>query len=684
MLHLRRSLLQRTAGLLGFSLAALAERLADSDPGLLRWQLALRGTASTVLMVLIAIGLSRPLGLPPTDLASGVVLSLIAPFWMREPNQRERERTLALITLTAAAAVAAAALTDGYHPAGYAGFLAVVFAGVLWQGYSTRAIPVGVVAAIVTYVSLYLQLPIRTLPAQLLSIVIAVPVIWFCAFVLVPVRPAATLRRTVHAVEGRAAAVLQAAQSLRTGNPAALRTLRRRLARLNEVALAADDLLAHLYPMRSVPLRFHLMDLELATARLAITPLGDGTGEPAAQRSELRQNAHLQLYGRRLRHGRWRDWHMLDAAPVPQPTSPPNSPAMPPFAAEAVFAGIARAAAALGQAAAALPVAAKPQRVPAAPPAPLAWRLAFRVTLAAALAMAGGMALSPQRWFWAVISSYVVFIGTRSRGETIFKGVQRLGGTLLGLVAGLTLATLLQGDGPAQAAVLLAAVFGMYYVFFVSYTAGIFCVTVLLGLLYSLLGSSMEPILLLRLEETAIGASAAVFVAVCVLPLRTRERVTQSGRAVLQTLADAVGECRRMLAGEPGAQPVPAMRKVDRQVTDLRLALLPLTTGRLLLRRSDVERPVPALLDCVHWARMLALAATTPDPPAAARAGAIEQCLRSLAEGQPVQAKPRADAIAGATGSSAVTESLDGLDLARAALVERLAIGALHAYQLEG
>ena len=81
-----------------------------------------------------------------------------------------------------------------------------------------------------------------------------------------------------------------------------------------------------------------------------------------------------------------------------------------------------------------------------APPGPLAWRLATRVTLAAGLAMAGGMALSPQRWFWAVMTVYVVFLNARSRGDTIYKGIQRLGGTLLGIGSGLVLATACAGD----------------------------------------------------------------------------------------------------------------------------------------------------------------------------------------------------------------------------------------------
>ena len=51
--------------------------------------------------------------------------------------------------------------------------------------------------------------------------------------------------------------------------------------------------------------------------------------------------------------------------------------------------------------------------------------------------MLGGHLLSPDRWFWAVLTAHLLFINVRSRGETIFKGVQRLWGALAGLAVGL-------------------------------------------------------------------------------------------------------------------------------------------------------------------------------------------------------------------------------------------------------
>ncbi len=663
MLHMRRDRLGRAMIAPADALAIVWDRMVASDPGLLRLEMALRGTASVFLMTLMAVLLGHVLKASPVEFASGVTISLMLPFLAREPTRRQRERTMAWLALPAAVANVATTLLHGQGVLGDSFFLVLVFLCFLLQARNPLGMAMGLVAVVISYVGLYLELPPATLPIQLLAIAVAIPVSWVACFVLIPLRPAKTLRRTVQAVQGRAALVLRDAGGLAAGQPATVQRLRRSLARLNEAALAADDQLAMLDPAGSAPLRLHLMDLELGAARLAAAPL-----ESVGGQASRRQAARLQAHERRLRRGRWSRHHLRG----------PNT-GFPQTAVAAALADIMRAASALGLANAVPKAPALPG--PKLPPGPFAWRIALRVTLASALAMAGGMAISPQRWFWAVITVYVVFLNARSRGDTIHKGVQRLGGTLLGLLGGLSIASLLAGDTVVLLVAVLAAVFGMYYFFIVSYTIGIFCVTVFLGLLYTLLGASLEPLLVLRLEETAVGALAAVLVAACVLPVRTRDQVQRSGTGVLTALAKAVGTCRDALAGEPGANPVPAMRAVDRQVADLRLATLPLIAGRFMLRQTDLERPVPALLDCVHWVRVLAVSVTAPDPEAAAQAERIERRLAALAAGErpsPVLPAPRSH-----PPFAPAQDALDRLERSTAALAERLAIGALHGFRLE-
>jgi uncharacterized membrane protein YccC len=287
------------------------------------------------------------------------------------------------------------------------------------------------------------------------------------------------------------------------------------------------------------------------------------------------------------------------------------------------------------------------------------------------------MALSPQRWFWAVITVYVVFLNVRSRGETIYKGLQRLAGTLLGIASGLVIALSFRGDGALETITLLLSIFGMYYFFLSSYTLGIFFVTIMLGLLYGMLGAPLETVLLLRMEETAIGAAAAIFVAAFIFPDPTSIRVRMAGQAVETALAAALQVTARSLTGDPAAIPTAAMRQVDRMVADLRLALAPMTATRTLIRRPALERPVSALLDCVHWTRVVIAEAIAPqapdllpDAPALLRAAAR---LAALGRGD----------ILDPTPAQTPPGPLAQLDRAITTMEERRLLGAYDTYVID-
>jgi len=675
MLHKRRGPLARGVTQAGSALLTIWDSIGAADPGLIRLMLAVRGTASVFLATVAALLAGHLWGLSLVECASGVTFSLMGPFLMREATARARRQTLFVLTLPAAGATVTTTVLHGYGPVGDSTFLAMVFVFYLLHPRSPRMVGIGLVAVVITYVGLYLELPPSTLPIQLLSIVAAVPVIAFASFVVVPLNAPATLRRMVQAVQLRAAHVLHSAHDVveAGGVPdLAVARLRHDLARLNEAALAADDQLALLAPAGREAVRAGLIDLELATARLVEVL--------RVEQTRPRHSVRLLLHERRMRRGR------------PYNMTPDM---LEPGTLRGRLVELGHAVHALGQAAQTIAPARDLPPPAKVPPGKLAWRLATRVTLAAALAMAGGMALSPQRWFWAVITVYVVFLTARTRGDAVYRGLQRLGGTVLGIVSGLGLGAALQGEPWPAAAALLLSVFGMYYWITVSYTIGIFCVTLMLSLLYGMLGAPLESLLLLRLEETAIGAAAAIFVAVFVLPTPTREQVIRSGRGVLAALVEAVRSCRLALSqpgsGEGGARPMQAMRLVDRQVADLRLALAPLNAGRLLVRRTALERPVPALLDCVHWTRVLAAASQGADAAAcraglAARAAAIEARLAALAGVPAGEAARMAAPIPQAAPADSEPEAaaaLRRLDAAVALLAERLEIGALEGFAVD-
>jgi uncharacterized membrane protein YccC len=637
-------------------LALQAARLAATDPGLLRLLLAARGTLSVGLTATALITLAACTGHPITDFAFGVVLSMVGPFVMRDPTRRQRQATLLLLLPPAAIAIVATGLLHPHPPAGEVWFLALVFLGALLQARHPRALGMGLIAVIMTYVGLYLGLPLDTLPFQLGSLGIAAATIWIACFVLLPLRPVATLQRAVRSVQRRAGRVLR-----EVGEETDAAPLRRHLVRLNEAALAAEDQLVLLDEPSRLDVRLHLFALEQAVARLIALVSAGGVPD--------RHWDRMRVAAERLRFGRASRRRM----PQARPTDPVQDTLL----------ALTRASDGLAEAASrAVAASAVPVAPPPSPPGPLAWRGAMQVTLASLVAMLGGMALSPQRWFWAVITVYVVFLNTRTRGDAIHKGSHRVAGTLIGLFGGLLIAIAIEGNHVAECAIMLTAVFGIYYFYAVSYSIAIFCVTVLLGMIYGMLGAPLEQLLVLRLEETAIGVLAAGLAATFVWPTPTSHQVRLSGLAVLRSLRDVVRASMAAAAGGGGLAPIEAVRRLDRQIGDLRLALVPVVAGRFIMRRARVDRPVTALLACAEAARVLAgCVARGTDPAEAAalrrQAAGVEARIAAMLAGDAVPAG--CDAVA----DEPAGQALRRLDLALSMLSERLERNVLDGFAVD-
>ncbi|GCB53051.1 hypothetical protein SNL152K_10408 [Streptomyces sp. NL15-2K] len=248
--------------------------------------------------------------------------------------------------------------------------------------------------------------------------------------------------------------------------------------------------------------------------------------------------------------------------------------------------------------------------------------------------MVGGELLSSQRWYWAVLTCWIVFLNTASTGEILVKGYRRLVGTVLGVVAGIVLAGLVGQHTWTAFALVLVFVFAMFYTAPLSYTLMSFFVTAALGLLYTLLHTYSLSVLLLRVEETALGAACGVVAAAFVLPVRTDRRTNDLLVTVLERLADVTEQAVDQLSGGPPADLLDQARDLDQALADLRAATQPLTHPITPLRaRRDTARYVVALLEtCAYHARSLAATAELlPTHPSIAADPRLRRAGRRIA-----------------------------------------------------
>jgi uncharacterized membrane protein YccC len=285
-----------------------------------------------------------------------------------------------------------------------------------------------------------------------------------------------------------------------------------------------------------------------------------------------------------------------------------------------------------------------------------------QATLAAALAMAAGQWLSSTRWFWAVIAAFVVFNNATTVADTVQRAWLRVLGTVLGAAAGLLLATAVAGHPRLELAAVFACIFLAYWLFRVNYAWLLFWFTALIAVLYRLLGQFSPGLLVLRIEETLVGAGLAAVVAAVILPVRARTRVRAATAQVLRATAAWLDAAVVARASGTGGAPLDAARAMEERLRALRAVARPLVGSAV--RAPRTSRLVHAATAVVLYARHLAPgeALARFDAPArsalaeagASAAGSARRIAAALEGGPPPAGglhRPATEALARARAS---------------------------------
>ncbi|WP_030405665.1 FUSC family protein [Streptomyces albus] len=241
-------------------------------------------------------------------------------------------------------------------------------------------------------------------------------------------------------------------------------------------------------------------------------------------------------------------------------------------------------------------------------------RLAFQALAACALALVAGHLLSLDRWYWAVGAAWWIFVNTASRGETLVRGFRRVLGTATGLAAGLLIALPVHGAVAPTAVVVAVCVFGIFFSAPLSYSWMMFFVTLMVGMLYGLLGVLHPGLLALRLEETAVGALSAALAVALVLPVTTHAATEVWIRRAVHCVHECALDAARRLAGEPGRSPQARIAELEQLLGRVRLSVAPLVhpLSPLRARKARARRVLALLDDCARQVRGLAEAAADP------------------------------------------------------------------------
>ncbi|MGV0038309.1 FUSC family protein [Mycobacterium colombiense] len=629
--------------------------MIGSDPGLLRLRMATRTTAALGLSLLALFVLTRATGQPLTVALLGVVITMVASRSVNEPDPHQQRITMALLPLPAAVSITAAAVLAPHTVASDVVFVLVVFTAAYIRRYGARGRALGMVAFMSYFFTLYLRARLAELPWMIGAVAVGTVCTYVMSAYVMPDRPERVLRATIRALRARMAIVLDTtAEAVRTGrlDERRRRRMRARTIRLNETALMVQSQIEDnadpgtVWPgVTAEQLAPWLLDAELAiewvaTAgrRAAVIACEDPDSMPAPTRAAL-VDALTQLSRAirlpepdGLRRAADRAQRLLDEQRGPADDEAGTAVRRLALAIINAASATSDVRAIVDRVATGRPLddgdGERPQppedAVPeeAAEEEPAAGlrpttRQAVQVSVAASLAIVVGELVSPARWYWAVIAAFVIFAGTNSWGETLTKGWQRLLGTLLGVPCGVLVATLLTGHKTAALAGIFVCLFCAFYFMTVTYSLMTFWITTMLALLYGLLGQFSFGVLMLRIEETAIGAVIGATVAVVVLPTNTRTAIRSEARAFLTSLSALIEVSTTTMFGvQDGASPSEQARQLDRDLQQFRVTAKPLLAGVAgLAGRRSIRRALRIFTACDRYGRSLARSAEQYQDP---------------------------------------------------------------------
>ena len=646
--------------------------LVDSDPGRLRLRSAATTTLSLVLGMVALLAFTRVAHQPLTVAMLGTVVAMQSSAAVKDRQQHARVVTTLLLFLPSVGAVTLAALLSPLGKVADVGFIAVLFGAVWVRRYGPRGNAMGMVAFISYFFALFLRASLDQVPVLAVAIAVGLGATLFVRTLIFPDRPRVEVRRLVRALRGASTSVLDVATSAAEPDPAALR---RKLDRLGETALMIDDWLdrhdaAQTLSITSEDLALRVFDAQIAVEQLASllwTP--DSGSRPRGLREAigaLRVCLQHHVTEDELRACRKRAAAAADRADLSRPLGIATV-----IAYRAVQAHLAihhittNALETVHSAESVSETTADDERAGLHP----STKAAIQVAVATSAATILGELISPDRWYWAVLTAFLVFTGVSTRGEILTRAGHRIVGTIAGVVAGVLLASLVGNDPPLQIVLLVLCVFCAFYLVTVAYAWLTFFVTVLLAMLYGLLGNFSVAVLELRIAETAAGGLVGIASAYVIFSTGTRSTFIEKVGAYLDRMAELVdGAIDSVVTPGNETDLVAATRRLDVSLQEVITAGKPLQLGPAVRSRRGAQRLTRGLQAGNRSAHALARAgmnAARADPGAAPpdhtatslRDAASHVCdtigsLKRTVAGEDPSARPTETMILDVAGSS--------------------------------
>ncbi|GAA3949113.1 FUSC family protein [Gordonia caeni] len=543
--------------------------LVATDPGRLRLINACTVAIAVLISTVIAWLLVTFAHADHALLAMGAFLALQMGLVVKDPVDRDRVVSTALLAVPIVTGLCVATLLARWHWLEIVVFVGVGGTATWLRRFGPRAWAVGAMAFFAYFFALFLRPSLDQLPEFCLVAVCAVGSVLLVRLATARPHPQRRIAVLLAELRGAGSGALAAAIATAPGDDLS-KTLHTRLARVDTVSRSINawqtqfstghviDCDATTFATRVLDARIdtdhacleiaeRLRDGDPDLTRLVAEPVADlgsvlasrtppdavrATAERAAARLSARRSATPAQAAAAITDRAVIAQARLREVDLRHPLPEPERPADP-----------------------------GPAPGPATPGAPVPpwwqpwkrWaattRMAVQVMVATGLATIVGEAISADRWYWAVLTAFIVFVGTTTRGAILTRASHRVLGTFAGVTVGFALALLLDGNVPGLIVMCVGAVFCTLYFGPLLYAVQAFFMTVVLTAMYGLLGVLDRHILELRLAETVAGAAIGVICAYLVFSTSSRPALRAGVNHYFDVLDALLEDIRAALTG---------------------------------------------------------------------------------------------------------------------------------------
>ncbi|MCA1007075.1 FUSC family protein [Rhodococcus hoagii] len=550
----------------------LVRFLTVTDPGYFRLRRAVTTVSALAGAVAILTAMGHAVNHTVPAVLLGAFVSVQASSAVKNATQRDRVLTTAFLIVPALAAVTLGALLQEFGAAADVAFVGVLFLAVWIRRWGPGGFAAGMVAYVAYFYTLVLHATTADLPLLCAGVCTGVLVTLIVRAFVLPERPRREIESLVTALRSAARAALEIATRCGHGD----RAFERSLNRVETTVVLIEDWIDRNDAESVLGISnqaFSQMvfgvrcETEIASEALADAAAADLEHESiesdvaalVTRATAAQARLGNAMHGHRVGAGAAREHRPLSGA-TPTDTSCVSSTT----------------------------------------------RSAVQVAVAASAAALLGSAVDSERWYWAVLTAFLVYTGTSTRGEVLVRAGERVAGTVGGVVAGMFVVGVVGGNVLGQTAVVMVSLFLAFYLVAVDYIFQTVFMTVMLAGLYELLGEFSAGLLVVRIEETVIGAVVGIVAAHTVLASSSRDAFTSTVDRYLAQLSSLIGKTvPQQDPPVPAVEVLSEVRALDADLAEIEAAAStlvadPATRGRrsvswLLRRLRGINRAAHAL-----------------------------------------------------------------------------------------